>query len=456
VSKVLVFIPEDKALNNLLRYNVLKKFQKKKYIILTTSQVAKSYPSLTNVITFNTSWNTGSILHLVDYFYLKNFFQKNNKSQKMYLRTRVFGPYKINSTINLLRAVKSFFYFLFNIRWIVILKLYQKPPEIVLEKLREKNLIASNDTKKFMDILKNNRIASVISITTLKHPILFDFSEACSKLNIPNYVFPDCWDNISNSPAIPSKITRLCVWSKQQQIQVGDFHPNLRKKTDIFGTYRTINNVNNKLPLLKSVIFGNNGVLKILYIEGYFYEDLQFVIQRIVDSLLSSERTYFKKILITIRHYPRPRQNENSIYRPLETKLVQPKNLVKISIEPSSNYLLADDLNETNLVFSELSTAALEAATRFIPVIFISSNRSPRYLDTRRGYLFPFAYDLQLYFDVIDLSSSKSVKFLSEAIERNLNSKSLAKSKLDFLAPSLNLMKLNKLHGEIKSTLGNR
>ena len=66
------------------------------------------------------------------------------------------------------------------------------------------------------------------------------------------------------------------------------------------------------------------------------------------------------------------------------------------------------------MVFSELTTAGLEAAFEKIPTVFIGSNQSPRFITTFRVFQFSFAKDLFNHFLVVKIDSKADSRKLTQ------------------------------------------
>ena len=95
-----------------------------------------------------------------------------------------------------------------------------------------------------------------------------------------------------------------------------------------------------------------------------------------------------------------------------------------IDIIRSDNTSLKEDLIEVDIVFSELTIAALEAAHQGIPTVFVGSSKSPRYITTNKSYNYSFARDLRKLFEVINLDCDESIIRISELLTRLMKMKS--------------------------------
>ena len=92
-----------------------------------------------------------------------------------------------------------------------------------------------------------------------------------------------------------------------------------------------------------------------------------------------------------------------------------------------------EDLEGVDLVISELSTVGLESSFNHKPVFFIGSKKSPRYLDTIKGYSFEFANELHKYFPVINLSKNNDLKALQFHFKKIINQSHISSSKKSLL-----------------------
>jgi hypothetical protein len=231
-------------------------------------------------------------------------------------------------------------------------------------------------------------------------------------------VFVECWDNISTGYGVPKGISNLYLWSEQQLRDFYNFNSMSSTKSFVSGGYR-ISHAKNYLKI-KSKIDKDyqSDTLKILYLQGYFYENLNFAIAKIISSIMAvkSKNRVFPNIKIIVRKYPLKRQSiQKEIglkYQNLNTNLDQEF----LEVSNSNNISIDIDLSEADLVISELTTAGLEAAFRKIPVIFVGSNSSIRFLDSMAGYNYSFAKDIPLLFNLINLSKETDLELLKKLI----------------------------------------
>ena len=226
-------------------------------------------------------------------------------------------------------------------------------------------------------------------------------------------MLPESWDNISTSISIPHKITGLYVWSDQQSREVREYYPDLVQKTHVIGSYRITNAINYRKLVMKKTLSKKS--FKILYLEGYYLEDIINVMNKLLVVLTQIEQFRLFDIEIVYRNYPLKKQTDPNFVRNDLSKLKLPHN---ISVKNSRKKGLREDLENTDLVISESTTAGLEAAFQIKPIVFIYSKKSKKYVDTKRSYKFSYASDLKKYFSVIDIDSKNSEKVLALEINR--------------------------------------
>jgi hypothetical protein len=413
--KTVFFIGQEKPLINLKKYGYLEKFLRADFLVITTEEIASKYKFSNNVIVFKSSWTNEEWVTFLDYLYIKNFITTYRKTLNISLRTRLFGPYKLNSIKRIIFSFKYFIKFWQKINFALIYQTRHLKPDDLLSKLREKNILGPGDSKKIMSLLANQNIQKAIVFTTFNDPILYDFVSVCKDLGIFTTALPDCWDNISTSPAIPEYINKICLWSEQQSSEVKKFYPSLFTKTEIYGSYR----INKKSRILLNSKLKNE-YFNILYLESSLFEDREFAIRKIAKSISESHGSNdsIKKIKFTIRQYPG--------YRPTEPGLSTDLGLLEsfkigewqFEIAISKNGFLKEDFASADIVFSELTTAGLEAAFEKLPVIFVGSNKSPRYLTTYKAFQFSFGKDLLEDFVVLDLGLKSSLHILTNLFDK--------------------------------------
>jgi len=392
MGKTLMFIGSEKVIKNFHRYGYESIFLPRHLIIATTKNIADNYPELQEKILFDSNWSSKDtqVLHL--YFLWKNFFEKKNRALNYELRNRIFGPYKITTLKKFYVACKYLKNTLCAIHWIFFFKNYKVSNQRLLKALRENKFIGPGDVNLYKNIIQRNLIEKIVLFTPFRDPKLYDLAEACEESNCELHIFPESWDNISSGYGLPDKITKLYIWSAQQQRDLQRYYPNHAKNALIAGSYRR--NYANKFIQEKNQY--RDKIFRILYVEGYFYENLNFVFNKIRHALsLALIDKNIKQIEIIVRRYPLKRQTVD--YQEVadwigEFKLNDIEVIIAESVEPNLN----SDFLDKSLVISELTTAGLEACFRQLPTIFIGCNKSEKFLDSVRGYKFSFAEDLIL------------------------------------------------------------
>jgi len=446
MGKVLCFIGAEKSLSNILKYNFFEKLFNNQIKIITTSTIAKGYESKIELTNYTSNWTPSDIdtfhLHLL----FRNFLTRNNKALNYELRNRIFGPYKIRRIQDILLASKYFWNSITKIKWLLLFRNLFKSCHQMLFDLRKSRAISEGDYSSLIKILEENKITAAISITPFRDPKIYDLAEACHALNIPLHIFTECWDNVSSGYGIPSYISGLHLWSAQQLQEISKFYPQYALKSEIIGSYRR----SYALDFQQEVRL-NDGEFNILYLEGYFYENLNYTINTIQEALVKSNLILTKnKINLIVRRYPLKRQSIDVIE---EENWIRTININQCTISVSTSKLidLNDEFFNTNLVISELTTAGLEAQFRNIPTFFIGSHSSPRFLDSAAGYNFPFAHLIKESDFFFNLSVEKDINRLINGLH-NLsdnhlrNDKALELSeKINFYAEPFNLTKWNIL-----------
>lgn len=433
MGKTLLFIGSEKAITNFYRYGYSEKFLSPKLIIATTKNIAEKFPRVKRELIFSTNWNykDTSTLHL--YFLFRNFFQKTNLPLSYELRNRLFGPYKITNPKIFFFSCKYFMKTFFLINWIFFLKNFKLSNHAFLKALREKNLIGLGDVEIYKNLIIKHSISKIITFTPFRDPKLYDLAEACEISNCELHIFPECWDNFSSGYGLPDKISKINVWSKQQLSEIKQFYPNQVKNVNIVGSYRRAYAAERVEPKKKL----SSEVLRILYLEGYFYEDLNYVLNKILVAITNLGNCP-KNIEITVRSYPLKRQtvnyqNRNTWYEKWIGKI--DFNGINVIINKSFDVDLDFDFQDKDLVISELTTAGLEACFREIPTFFIGSHSSKRYLDSARAFNFSFANDLVKDGLYTNLSRYNGVeqfsRKLSLLMNQKINNLTLKENKLD-------------------------
>jgi len=407
----LVYFGHEKIIYNLNSYQMLEKLFNNKFIILIPSRFEKGSFSSENIISSPISWEPRDEKLFWNYLLWANFFTKKNTTLNMFLRVNFLGTSKIYNTKSLLIALKNVFRMLTSINWPILRKIYRWNSSEILRSLRTHKIIKSNCVSFFLEVIRLNQIKKVFIISTFNDPSIFDLVEACDSLDIPVIVLPESWDNISTSISIPHKLTGLYVWSDQQYKEVAQYYPELLQKTHIIGSYRITRAINYRKPELNNSLSKKS--FKILYLEGYYLEDITNVMNKLLVVLEQIKQISLFDIEIIYRSYPLKKQTDPYFVRNDLSKLKLPNN---ISIKRSSETNLWEDVENVDLIISESTTAGLEAAFQLKPILFIYSKKSKKFVDTKRSYKFSYASDLKKYFKLIDIDSITSQNILSTEI----------------------------------------
>lgn len=424
--QTIFFIGQEKPLSNLVNYDALKLFLKKDFLVVTTTEIASKYKFTNKVISFESKWTRRDWVKYLDYLMLKNLFSNSRSTINLMLRTRLLGPYKFNSIYSLKIGGKYLFNFIKGINWLIFLNNFRNTPEKLLNSLREKNAISEGDRNEIRNKISKIKIKRAVIFTTFNDPVLLDFIAVCNELNIQTLVLPDCWDNISTAVTIPRDISHLYLWSPQQLEEVRVSFTHLYSKSQVIGSYRFQNYQKNSFPVKNKDKPIEMCDLRILYLESNLFEDRNFVLERIVQSIMNSRNfgEPIKRAKIIVREYPGVHQSaaefRNEFLHGENSKTTK----LGIDIMRSDNTSLKEDLIKVDIVFSELTTAALEAAHQGIPIVFVGSSKSPRYITTNKSYNYSFARDLRKFFEVINLDYDESIIRISELLTRLVKSQS--------------------------------
>lgn len=402
MGKVLCFIGTEKSLSNIFKYNFFEKLFNDEIVIATTSKIAEQYKSNIKLISYSSNWSPVDIdtfnLHLL----FRNFFTRRNKALNYELRNRVFGPYKIRSLKLALYALKYFKISILRIRWTFLFNNLFKSSHQILLGLRMLGKINQGDYSSLHRILTENKITTAIAITPFRDPKIYDLAQACYDSNTTLHILTECWDNVSSGYGLPDHISKLHLWSKQQLQDISKFYPKYNNKSEIIGSYRRTYSQD-----FRSSTRLHKNEFHILYLEGYFYENLNYTINKVLKAVMKSDLVIKNnKINLVVRKYPLKRQSVNLVE---ENNWLGSIKMDKCTIDVSESKLsdLNDEFQNTDLVVSELTTAGLEAKFRGIRTYFVGSHASPRFLDSAAGYNFSFAQPIKESKNFFNLSINK-------------------------------------------------
>jgi len=463
VNQILFFIGKEKTISNIKRYEFQDILDLSKFINLTTKDIYKLHKDIPNCIRYNSGWTKEDTSVYFNHLLFRNYlkFKRGNTSLNMELRVKLLGPYKLKTFALFLTSIKYLYNTCKSISWLILIKSINKKSEYLLFELRNKGKIGLGDIEQYKKILLENSISAVVTFSSLKDPKLFDLSIACKILNIELHYFPECWDNVSTGFEPPSHIRHMHLWSKQQMKQIADSNSDTCIKTDVYGSYRATRALSSMFKTETN--FFKVSKLSILYLEGYFYEDLSFTINKIIEAIIGRNQKIspsINEINLIIRKYPLKRQTINV----RESNNVISHEIflerIKIVITESFNSTLAEDLAQTQLIFSELTTAGLEAALSGYSVIFIGSKRSPRYLDSSMAYRYTFAQEVPKFFEYIEMDKKSDQERLSIIMDsflfdypksfKHLMPENHSLERLTYFAEGFNLERWNSLISNLK------
>lgn len=415
--KPLIYFGQEKPLVNLASYGMFEKIIHKKFIVLMPENLSVKFNWISKKITFKKLTTIEDQTVFFNYLLLHNYFTRRNKSLNKYLRVNFLGTSKIYDLKSFILAFKNAIKKLILINLFMLFKFHKRDSVQILKILRNYRIIRSNDTNSFLEILRSLEIDKVFIFTTFSDITIYDLIDACNQLSIPVYVLPESWDNISTSISIPSNLTELLVWSYQHFKEVSKFYPELINRTKIIGSYRITNAVSQKgftntkaimQPALKTKF-------KIVYLEGYFLEDVNYILNTVLDVIPQIQKLELSVIEIIYRKYPLKKQMQEKIQG---TKLSVDSRQYRVNFRISEGTSLMTDLIDVDLVISESTTAGLEAAFNLNPVLFVYSKKSRKYIDTKRSYDFSYSRDLKKYFNVIDFDSLDCKENLIAALQK--------------------------------------
>lgn len=424
MSRTVIYFGSEKPILNLIKYNFYNKLMKQKLITVTTTEIYSKYPQLPNTITYSSSWNARDIYSFTLHLLLFNFIKNINKGLFYDLRAFLFGPYKITSLKIFIMAVKYLINAFCSIKFTSILG-NQRNSSDVIESLRKSCTINSGDHDNFVKILKEVNASRVITISNFRDPKLFDLASACKELSIDLHVFVECWDNISTGYGVPTGVSHIYTWSSDQIYDFHKFNLGHMAQVQISGSYRRTYSENYKKFKFNNASTTKDSDLRILYLEGYFYEDLNFSMGKIVEAInLTNEgKGPSRNIKIVIRNYPLKRQSIDLNLNYYSKLKIADEYSKFIEFETSQGKNLNEDFERADLVLSELTTAGLESAFREIPVVFLGSHSSVRFLDSMAGYNYSFAQPIKHNLEILNLSSKGDVKKLKLIFELSLDTK---------------------------------
>lgn len=437
--RTLVYIPDNKIANSFFSgvNEIERSFKEREFLILHGDELEPSMQAENlglPLAKFCSSWSSEDANTFFDALYLAAVRKGSNPTLRYLLRERLLGTSSLTFT-NSFFAIKRACFRLWKIRGILVSrKLIQ--PETLLKLLRDSRLVNSSDVDNFDSILRTENIERVLIFTTLKNPPIYDLTESCKRNKIPFELFVDSWDNIGTCPAVPSNAKRIHLWSIQQFNELKAYFPSMTDIAEISGSLRISRY--SKIPKKNYILDDNwefpNVIQKkfrILFIQSFF-DDCSEIALKSLDkalvSLLCLDRKY--SIEVVIRPYPHLRK----MYKISERRntLESAINLLNIGKESihyqiSNTKTLYEELINTDLVISEISSAGLESHFAGKNVIFVYGSNNNSYFNGEKVLKFRFANDLKNFFPVV---KSSDEKHLEEKVLETLKSNMQQDSKL--------------------------
>lgn len=454
MSNTLIYFGHEKPLSNLMTYNMFDKLIPSNALKLLNNMNSEKYQSISNKIDFQSSWSSTDKEIFYNHLLVNNFFNSRNRPLNIFLINQLFGPFKLISPSFFIQSLKFFLRLINQINFKSIYKSCSGNAEVLVDELRKNRRIYSDDSQFFSKVLDQNRVSKVLIISTLADPSIFDLVKVCKNLSIPSYLVPDCWDNISTAYGIPESFTKMLLWSEQQKRDMLKFYPSTRTKLEIIGSYR----INLKQSVEEYTNWFESAKWReftFLYLEGYFFENRINSINSLITAINKIRELAGVKIKIIYRPYPLKKQTLGDRVQSVRLIFDRLLNQENIDFKISSNTSLSQDLINSDVIISELSTAGLEAGFKGIPVFFIYSSTSLKRLDSKRSLKFTYLKDLHRFFQVINLEDKDSINLFSQNLQKIFNLKHRTAynpelinrkfNELKFLAEPMNLDKWSKI-----------
>jgi hypothetical protein len=396
VPKICFFSTDKKALFKLLEFLDNNVNTSSEIHILSPFELGQSKNRMYQLIQYQTLWSMTDIERVSNILMMRAVFLRFNRALNLIARIKILGNERnIISTKSFKRLV-SFIKYNSIFSLIKIYWLRNKSPEYLVNKFRPR----VSDIDAIYGILSRQNFQKLIVISTFKNPIIYDFLNAAELINKRVEIIVDSWDNIGTSFAIPETISKLWVWSQQQFEEVNLFFNNLSSKTEIIGNFR-IDKALNFQKVERGKLSGGGrllvGQLNITYLQAYYYDNtishLTLISEEILKLIVGHDK--ITKINLIIRPYPHKshgskRVNIDKIVSELKNNY-QAHNL---NIEVSKEIDLFDDLINTDLVFSEITSAGLESLFSGKPTVFLYGSSKLLYPNGTNLLIFKFVQDL--------------------------------------------------------------
>lgn len=423
MKNVLVFFPREKPMFNLNKgvdLAVLGEQLGVNIVYLSNKRTDLFNIPMDKLEHFESSWSKRDETIFFDSLYIASWVRNKNPALRHLLRVRILGnePMKVRY---LAKVFRNLFYKLRTIKFFSQIRAIKEPPEVLLENLRRKGIVSSNDRAMFEDILLKSMVDSVIICSTLKDATTYDLLSAAKKLSIPTSILVDSWDNIGTAPAIPDISRCLLLWSNQQLDEINMYFPEFANRAQIIGSTKRNDIVKaKKAYMLQSKMkiekASQRSKFNILYIQAYFHDDSRQTLVNLRDIFKNLIKELNIDIKVTIRRYPFPSPSNKSFFNIKEDVFSEMRDTTLEFCESKEGDILQDILC-ADLVLSEISSGGLEAIFAEKPIIFIFSNHTEAYLTGKKILDFKFASDLLSNYEIV-LNTDKLI--LKRTLERYL------------------------------------
>ena len=423
MKNVLVFFPREKPMLNLSKGVDLAGLGK--LLGVNIAYLSNKRTDLFNIPMdklehFESSWSKRDETIFFDSLYIASWLRNKNPALRHLLRVRILGnePMKVRY---LAKIFRNLFYRLRAIKLFSQMRVFKEPPEVLLENLRRKGIVSSNDRAIFEDILLKSMVDSVIICSTLKDATTYDLLSAAKKLSIPTSILVDSWDNIGTAPAIPDISRCLLLWSNQQLDEINIYFPEFANRAQIIGSTKRSDIIRaKKAYILQSKIKKGKTLqqskFNVLYIQAYFNDDTIHTLVNLRDVFKNLIEECSIDIRVTVRRYPFPSPSNKSLFNIRDNVFSEMRHTALEFCESKEENILHDILH-ADLVLSEISSGGLEAIFAEKPIIFIFSNHKEAFLTGKKILDFKFASDLLSHYKIV-LNTDKMM--LKRTLERYL------------------------------------
>jgi len=344
---------------------------------------------------YESSWTVLDESRFFDILYLLSSLKGKNRALRHFARLRLLGQ-DVLSFRNAKKILRNLLSKSSILIFFPALNSRRDSPQRCLEFLRKKGVVKSNDFDFFRKFLILNEVDKVVVITTLKDAQTYDLVSAANHLSISSNLILDSWDNIGCSAAIPEISGELILWSKQQSDEVKIYYPELAGKCRIMGTPRRLTTTSVQeeriLHQRASSTLKKNKPFAILILQGYFFDDTLTTLKNIEKILIEIKEKSDFEFSINVRCYPLKAPSNR--FKLDMHEFVESRRNSRVKFSLSGDVELRDDLIQSDIVISEISTGGLEACLAGIPTLFVFSSHNFLYMNGRKILDFKYAHDL--------------------------------------------------------------